>query len=123
MENCASCHARREELNGKFHVGDKFSDHYRLSLPDEAGLYYPDGQVKEEDYEKFGSFSMSRMGNKGVSCIDCHNPHSGKLLLPVENNALCMSCHAPPRPAWRDPGGHCHPQPSPAPARPATEVH
>src|SRR5271170_440164 len=95
IENCASCHSRREELNGTFHAGETFSDHYRLSLPDQAGLYYPDGQVKEEDYE-YGSFMLSRMGNKGVSCLDCHNPHSGKLLLPVENNALCLSCHAPP---------------------------
>ncbi len=50
IENCGSCHARREELNGTFHSGEKFSDHYRLSLPDQARLYYPDGQVKEEDY-------------------------------------------------------------------------
>ena len=94
-ENCASCHARREELTGNFHAGENFSDHYRLSLPDLAGLYYPDGQVKEEDFE-YGSFSMSRMGHKGVTCLDCHNPHSGKLRLPIENNALCMSCHTAP---------------------------
>jgi predicted CXXCH cytochrome family protein len=36
------------------------------------------------------------MGHAGISCLDCHNPHSGKLRLPVENNALCMSCHSPP---------------------------
>ena len=36
------------------------------------------------------------MGHAGVTCIDCHNPHSAKLKLPVENNALCMSCHSPP---------------------------
>lgn len=95
MDNCASCHARREELTGRFHAGEKFADHYRLSLPDLSGLYYPDGQVKEEDFE-FGSFSMSRMGHKGITCLDCHNPHSGKLRAPVENNALCMTCHQPP---------------------------
>lgn len=95
IDNCASCHARREELTGKFHAGESFNDHYRLSLPDQAGMYYPDGQVKEEDYE-FGSFSMSRMGHKGISCLDCHNPHSGKLRAPVDNNALCMTCHTAP---------------------------
>ncbi len=95
MDNCASCHARREVLTDTFHAGEKFSDHYRLSLPDLAGLYYPDGQVKEEDFE-FGSFSMSRMGHKGVTCLDCHNPHSGKLRAPVENNSICLTCHAPP---------------------------
>ena len=95
MENCASCHARREELTGRFHAGENFADHYRLSLPDLSDLYYPDGQVKEEDFE-FGSFSMSRMGHKGITCLDCHNPHSGKLKAPVENNVLCITCHQPP---------------------------
>ena len=37
MDNCASCHARREVLTEKFHAGESFSDHYRLSLPDLAG--------------------------------------------------------------------------------------
>jgi len=119
MENCASCHSRREELNDSFHAGEKFDDHYRLSLPDEIGLYYPDGQVKEEDYE-FGSFMMSRMGNHGVTCLDCHNPHSGKLLLPVDNNALCLSCHAPPAQRGAIPidvATHSHHQPGTPGAR------
>jgi predicted CXXCH cytochrome family protein len=95
IDNCGSCHARREELTGKFRAGEEFSDHYRLALPDLAGLYYPDGQVKDEDYE-FGSLAMSRMGHKGIVCLDCHDPHSEKLRLPHENNALCLSCHTPP---------------------------
>jgi predicted CXXCH cytochrome family protein len=95
IENCGACHSRREELDGNFHVGDALLDHYRISLPEQAGLYYPDGQVKDEDFE-YGSFLMSRMGQKGITCLDCHNPHSGRLLAPVENNALCMTCHTPP---------------------------
>jgi len=94
-ENCGSCHARREVLTDRFHAGENFADHYRLSLPDLVGVYYPDGQVKEEDFE-YGSFTMSRMGHKGITCLDCHNPHSGKIKAPIENNALCMSCHTPP---------------------------
>jgi predicted CXXCH cytochrome family protein len=95
MDNCASCHARREELFGTFKAGDSFHDHFRLSLPDEPGVFRADGQVREEDFE-FASFQMSRMGQKGVTCRDCHQPHSGKLVAPVENNALCLQCHAPP---------------------------
>jgi predicted CXXCH cytochrome family protein len=95
MDSCGSCHARREELDGNFKTGDAFSDHYRLILPDTPGIFYPDGQVHEEDFE-YASFLLSRMGNKGVTCLDCHNPHSGKLKLPVENNQLCLSCHTPP---------------------------
>jgi predicted CXXCH cytochrome family protein len=93
--NCASCHARREELTGAFHPGEQFDDHYRLSLPDRPGVFYADGQILDEDFE-YASFVLSRMGHAGVSCMDCHNPHSGSLVLPVQNNALCMSCHTPP---------------------------
>ncbi len=95
MDNCASCHARREELFGTFKPGDKFEDHFRLTLPDSRGVFHADGQVLEEDFE-YASFMMSRMGHKGVTCMNCHNPHSGKTILPAENNALCMQCHTPP---------------------------
>jgi predicted CXXCH cytochrome family protein len=120
MHNCASCHARREELFGTFKPGDDFHDHYRLTLPDSPGIFHHDGQVLDEDFE-YASFMMSRMGHMGVSCQDCHNPHSGKLVAPLENNALCMQCHTPPglrgatpiNPAehqfhdWGTPGGRC----------------
>lgn len=95
MDNCASCHARREELFGTFKPGDRFHDHFRLTLPDSPGVFHHDGQVLQEDFE-YGSFAMSRMGHAGVTCLDCHNPHSGQLVAPVENNALCMQCHTPP---------------------------
>lgn len=95
VDNCASCHARREELFGTFKAGDDFHDHFRLVLPDAPGIFHPDGQVLDEDFE-YASFMMSRMGHKGVTCLDCHNPHSGKLVMPFEFNALCMQCHSPP---------------------------
>ena len=94
MENCATCHARREELTAHgFKAGDHFFDHYRLTLPDAPGAYFADGQAREENYV-YASFMMSRMADKGVTCMDCHNPHSGEAIFPVENNALCMRCHA-----------------------------
>lgn len=93
MENCASCHARREELTtGEFRSGDRFHDHFRLTLPDTPGAYFPDGQAREEDFV-YASFRLSAMGHAGISCLDCHNPHSGEVVLPAVNNALCMSCH------------------------------
>jgi len=95
MDNCAACHARREELTGAFKPGDSFDDHYRLTLVDAPGIYHPDGQVLDEDFE-YGSFMMSRMAARGVTCLDCHDPHSGKLRIPKEGNVLCMSCHAAP---------------------------
>lgn len=95
MEGCAACHSRREELTGAFHPGESYHDHFRIALPDLTDTYYPDGQVRDENFE-YGSFLTSKMGHAGITCLDCHNPHSGKLKLPVENNAMCLSCHSPP---------------------------
>ena len=64
-------------------------DHYRPALLDEP-LYYADGQQRGEVYN-WGSFLQSKMHAKGVTCSDCHEPHSGKLR--AEGNALCSTCH------------------------------
>ncbi len=111
LDNCASCHSRREELSTGFVPGDGYLDYFRPALGDTAEHYYADGQVRDENFE-YGSFLMSRMHHKGVNCLDCHQPHSGKLRLPAENNAMCMFCHggegnrgATPIP---DPTAHSH---------------
>jgi predicted CXXCH cytochrome family protein len=93
MENCASCHSRRDQLTpDTFEPGDIYHQHFGLALPDQPGLYYPDGQILDEDYV-YASFLMSPMGHAGVTCVDCHNPHSGKTILPIADNSLCMRCH------------------------------
>lgn len=91
-DNCASCHARREELTPDFTVGDKFDDHFRLELPKIPGVFHPNGLQLEEDYSET-SFRLHRMGRTGVTCFDCHDPHSGQVTQPVENDALCLQCH------------------------------
>ncbi len=94
MENCASCHSRREELTAdQFKPGDRFHNHFRLVLPDQPGAYFVDGQAREENYV-YGSFKLSRMAEKGVSCLDCHDPHTNQTILPVQNNQLCLRCHS-----------------------------
>lgn len=90
IETCATCHSRRAELTGDFVPGASYHDHYSLVVPDETDLYYPDGQVRDENYE-YAAFLGSRMGHAGVRCLDCHEPHSMKTLLP--GNWLCMRCH------------------------------
>ena len=95
METCAPCHARREELTSHFEPLDKFSDHYRLALVDSSDIYYADGQVQGENYV-YTSLKHSSMGAHGVTCMDCHDPHSTKNILPWENNSLCMQCHTSP---------------------------
>ncbi len=90
LDNCGSCHSRREELTGQFAPGHSFYDDYQLQILDESDTWYADGQVHGEDYE-FASFLSSKMSQRGVICLDCHNPHSGKTILPGNN--LCLRCH------------------------------
>lgn len=91
-DNCATCHARREEMDGDFRVGDAFDEHFRLELPLLPGIFQPNGMQLEEDYCETG-MRLSRMGQAGVTCMDCHDAHSGKLILPQEDNSLCLRCH------------------------------
>ncbi|MGZ0656150.1 cytochrome c3 family protein [Coraliomargarita sp. W4R72] len=92
-DNCLTCHSRRDQLTSDaFEPGDRYDDHFSLSLPDQPGLYYADGQILDEVFVH-ASFEMSTMGHAGVTCMDCHNPHTLERILPVENNMLCMRCH------------------------------
>jgi len=91
IEVCAQCHARRSALSESYVAGEPFLDHYRPALL-EPPLYHADGQQRDEVYT-WGSFLQSRMYAKGVTCSDCHEPHSGA---PRQaGNAMCASCHAP----------------------------
>jgi Flp pilus assembly protein TadD len=90
---CAGCHARRSQFSSDPAKVASFYDAFRPSLL-EAPLYHVDGQQRAEVYN-FGSFLQSRMYAAGVTCSDCHNPHSGKLR--AEGDAVCAHCHAPER--------------------------
>ncbi|HSC74914.1 MAG TPA: multiheme c-type cytochrome [Pseudomonadales bacterium] len=88
VERCAQCHSRRSRINTSNNE-EFLMDAFLPSLLDET-LYYPDGQIQDEVYE-YGSFLQSKMANKGVTCSNCHNPHSGKIK--IEGNGLCLQCH------------------------------
>jgi len=93
LETCAGCHSRRDQLTADgFKPGEPYPDHFTLALPDQPGLYHPNGQIRDEVFV-YGSFAMSKMHSAGVTCVNCHNPHSLKTILPVEDNSLCQSCH------------------------------
>lgn len=89
IEMCARCHSRRSPITAEYLHDDTFLDHYRPRLLDE-GMYYPDGQIEDEVYV-YGSFIQSRMYHAGVTCSDCHEPHS--LDPRASGNALCLQCH------------------------------
>lgn len=91
IEVCAQCHARRGQIAEGYSAGKPFLDYYRPALLTNP-LYHADGQQRDEVYN-WGSFLQSKMYASGVTCSDCHNPHSGKLR--AEGNALCATCHLP----------------------------
>jgi len=88
-ETCLPCHARRTELQA-FQPGMPLLDLALPAMPDLRDHWYPDGQIRAEDFEA-SSFLLSQMAAAGVTCLDCHEPHSGTLR--QEGNALCLSCH------------------------------
>ncbi|MDS9469397.1 multiheme c-type cytochrome [Paracoccus sp. MBLB3053] len=92
IQQCAGCHSRREAFGeGNPLPGTPYHDAYRLSLLT-PGLYHSDGQILQEVYE-YGSFLQSKMYAKGVSCMNCHDPHSAQLV--ADGNAVCLQCHSP----------------------------
>ncbi len=90
LNSCAPCHARKTDVGAKtVHSNEILDDLIPAILSNE--FYFPDGQIREEDYE-YGSFAQSKMFHNNVQCTNCHNPHSGKLK--KIGNELCLSCHA-----------------------------
>jgi tetratricopeptide (TPR) repeat protein len=89
IQVCARCHSRRSQIHEDYVHGQPVGDDYRVALLEE-GLYFPDGQIKDEVYE-YGSFIQSRMFHAGVTCSDCHEPHSLKLR--VAGSGVCLQCH------------------------------
>jgi len=89
IETCARCHARRAQLTDDYRHGRPLEHTHRTAFLEE-GLYWPDGQMRDEVYNH-ASFLQSKMFAKGVTCSDCHEPHSLKLRAP--GNAVCAQCH------------------------------
>jgi len=102
VEMCARCHARRGILEDHYVHGRPLMDTHRPALLEE-GLYYADGQIHDEVYE-YGSFLQSKMYRAGVTCSDCHDPHS--LQVKGAGNAVCSHCHLPER--FDTPAHHFH---------------
>lgn len=92
FSTCAECHSRRGEITGDPAPGDDYFDHHLISIADNSQTFYPDGQIWDEDFE-VTAFLGSRMYQKGVRCMDCHDVHTMKTKLP--GNFLCLSCHGP----------------------------
>ncbi|WP_430387889.1 tetratricopeptide repeat protein [Dyella sp. 20L07] len=89
VETCAVCHSRRSIIAKDTAPTGRLMDTHDPVLLTE-GRYHADGQQLDEVYV-YASFLQSRMYAKGVTCSDCHDPHTGKTR--EQGNALCESCH------------------------------
>lgn len=91
IETCIRCHSRRS-IYGDYDYNWEHTHEQMAIATIGFPNYHSDGQIKEEDFE-IGSFSQSKMHEKGVKCTDCHNVHSGKVKF--QDNRLCTQCHLP----------------------------
>lgn len=88
VDMCGGCHSLRVPLR-EDRAGRGYHDAFRIQLVDDTH-YFADGQIREEVFV-LGSFLQSRMHARGVTCGDCHEPHSGALV--AEGNDVCGQCH------------------------------
>ncbi|GGJ86947.1 hypothetical protein GCM10007426_15080 [Alloalcanivorax dieselolei] len=100
---CAQCHSLRHLVQEGMQQGGALFDHYRPELI-HPPLYHADGQQRAEVFIT-GSFEQSRMAMEGVTCVDCHDPHTQRTH--EEGNALCARCHAETE--FDQPTHHFHP--------------
>ena len=111
LNTCAPCHSRRAPISADREPDRPLLDSYVPALLEE-GLYYADGQIQDEVYV-YGSFLQSKMYRAGVTCSDCHDPHS--LRVRDGPDAACARCHLPAKFAVRShhhhapgsPGSRC----------------
>jgi tetratricopeptide (TPR) repeat protein len=102
-ESCGRCHSRRSVIAVKYEHDAPLTGTHMPALLEE-GLYHADGRIQDEVYV-YGSFIQSRMYAAGVTCSDCHDPHSGRLHAGPEPNVTCAKCHMPSRFASSGHGG------------------
>jgi Tfp pilus assembly protein PilF len=105
LQVCAQCHSLRRQIADGYVAGKPYFDFYRPALLTNP-QYHADGQQRGEVYE-WGSFLQSRMNAHGVTCSDCHDPHSGQLR--AAGAAVCATCHSPTK---YDTQAHEHHQPA-----------
>ena len=116
IETCAICHSRRAQIAEGYTPGQPLLESHVPALLTEH-LYEADGQMQDEVYN-YGSFLQSRMFASGVTCSDCHDPHSLKLRAP--EGAVCLQCHSPQK--FATPEHHRHAPDSAAAGCPACHM-
>ncbi len=89
LETCGVCHSLSARIAEGWRPGHQLLETHLPSLL-QPGLFEADGKMLGEVYN-YASFRQSRMFMAGVSCSDCHDPHS--LELRADGNGVCYQCH------------------------------
>ncbi|MBZ4192299.1 multiheme c-type cytochrome [Niabella beijingensis] len=89
IQTCFPCHARKGNISADLKNSNEILDDYLPEIPT-TEFFHADGQADDEDYT-YASFLQSKMYKHGVKCSNCHNPHTGKLL--IAGNGVCLQCH------------------------------
>ena len=111
VETCGLCHARRAGFHEDSIPGRWLSDTHVVS-PLRRETYHPDGQIRDvEEPYNYAPFKQGRMFAAGVTCGDCHEPHSAKLR--AAGDGVCLQCHAPDKFAGEKHRHHAGVEPAP----------
>jgi predicted CXXCH cytochrome family protein len=89
LETCGVCHSLSAKIAEPWRPGRSLLDSHVPTLL-RPGQFEADGKSLGEVYN-YAPFRQSRMFVTGVSCSDCHDPHSLKLV--ATGDAVCEQCH------------------------------
>jgi predicted CXXCH cytochrome family protein len=93
VETCGRCHARRSEISEDWVPGRWLQQAHAIVNPLGRDVYWADGQIRDvQEPYNYVPFKQSKMFAAGVTCSDCHDPHSGKQKF--AGNGVCLQCHS-----------------------------
>lgn len=105
---CARCHSSATRIAAGDAEGEPIGQTHRIALIEE-GLHHADGQPKSDPHPHV-AFAQGAMHEAGVTCSDCHDPHTTALLF--DGDALCTECHLATRYDVAAHDRHAEPRPS-----------
>lgn len=92
VETCGLCHARRAGFHEDWIPGQWLSQTHVVE-PLTRNTYHADGEIRDvEEAYNYAPFKQSKMFAAGVTCSDCHEPHSARLR--ASGEGVCSQCHA-----------------------------
>jgi len=92
VETCGLCHARGAGFSEDWVPGQWLSQTHVVEALART-TYHADGQTRDiEEPYNYTPFKQSRMFAAGVTCSDCHDPHSSKLR--ASGEGVCLQCHS-----------------------------